>query len=61
LMAAFVGGGILGTVAFIRRRRRQLEVFSDAGGMLCLDIDRLCTGTARMELASGGATEGGVT
>jgi len=61
LMAAFVGGGILGTVAFIRRRRRQVEVFTDAGGMLCLDIDRLCTGTARMELASGGATEGGVT
>lgn len=58
LMAAFVSGAIVGTVAFIRRRRRQLEVFSDAGGMLCLDIDRLCTGTpARMELASGGVTD----
>jgi hypothetical protein len=61
LLAAFVGGAILGTTAFIRRRRRQIEVFSDAGGMLCLDIDRLCTGTpARMELASGGVTDSGV-
>jgi hypothetical protein len=61
LMAAFVGGAILGTTAFIRRRRRQLEVFSDAGGMLCLDIDRLCTGApTRMELASGGVTDSGV-
>jgi hypothetical protein len=59
LMAAFVGGGIFGTVAFIRRRRRALEMFSDAGGMLCLDIAQLRTGApARMELASGAVTDG---
>jgi hypothetical protein len=58
LMAAFVGGAIFGTVVFIRRRKRQLDVFSDAGGMLCLDIDRLCTGGPnRLELAG---TTGGM-
>jgi len=59
LMGAFVGGAVFGTVAFVRRRRRQVEVFSDAGGMLCLDIDRLCAGVpVRVELAAGGLVEG---
>jgi hypothetical protein len=62
LGGAFVGGAIFGTIVFFRRRRRQLQVFSDAGGMLCLDIDRLRSGgPSRLELAgtAGGLVEGG--
>jgi len=44
LAGALTGGGIVGTVIFLRRRRQQREVFSDAGGMLRLDIEELCTG-----------------
>ncbi len=59
VLGAFFGGALLGTVIFVRRRRRQLLVFSDAGGMLCLDIEGLCSGMpTRMELA-GGLIEGG--
>jgi hypothetical protein len=39
LLAVLIGGGAVGTVIFLKRRKRQLEVFSDAGGMLRLDLD----------------------
>jgi hypothetical protein len=29
----------VGTLIFLKRRKRQLEVFSDAGGMLRLELD----------------------
>ena len=61
LKGAFASGIIFGIVVFIRRRQRQGQVFSDAGGMLCLDIEGLCTGMpARMTLGpSGVLIEGG--
>jgi len=39
LGTVFVGGTIFGAVTFIKRRREQRQAFSDAGGMLRLDID----------------------
>jgi hypothetical protein len=39
LLVVFVGGSIFGTAVFLKRRRRQQEVFSDAGGMVRLDLD----------------------
>jgi hypothetical protein len=39
LLTVLVGGTIFGTSVFLRRRRQQREVFSDAGGMLRLDIE----------------------
>lgn len=36
-----VGGGSFGAFVFIKRRRRLREVFTDAGGMLHLDIEPL--------------------
>jgi hypothetical protein len=39
LLSVLIGGGAVGTVIFLKRRKRQLEVFSDAGGMLRLDLD----------------------
>lgn len=43
IVAAFVFGGIFGAVIFRRRRREQDEakIFSDAGGMLRLNLDGL--------------------
>lgn len=39
LGTVFVFGTAFGAVIFIRRRRQQRQAFSDAGGMLRLDID----------------------
>jgi hypothetical protein len=41
LLAALIGGSAFGAVVFIRRRKRLNSLFSDAGGMLRLDIDPL--------------------
>jgi hypothetical protein len=39
LLTVLVGGTIFGTSVFLKRRKEQREVFSDAGGMLRLDIE----------------------
>ena len=39
LMTVLLGGTVFGTTVFLKRRKRQREVFSDAGGMLRLDIE----------------------
>jgi len=39
LGTVLVGGLIFGTTIFVKRRKQQREMFSDAGGMLRLDID----------------------
>jgi len=39
LMTVLVVGSVFGTTIFLKRRKQQREVFSDAGGMLRLDID----------------------
>src|SRR5262249_39696855 len=36
---AIVCGSLFGTVLFLKRRKRQMQVFSDAGGMLRLQLD----------------------
>jgi hypothetical protein len=40
LMTVLVVGTVFGTTIFLKRRKRQQQVFSDAGGMLRLDIDQ---------------------
>jgi hypothetical protein len=39
LLSVLVGGSIFGTTIFLKRRRQQREIFSDAGGMLRLELD----------------------
>lgn len=41
LMTVLGVGTVFGTTIFLKRRKRQQEIFSDAGGMLRLDIDQL--------------------
>jgi hypothetical protein len=40
LVTVLAVGSIVGTTIFLKRRKQQREVFSDAGGMLRLDIDQ---------------------
>jgi len=39
LLTVLMGGTVFGTTIFLKRRKQQREVFSDAGGMLRLDIE----------------------
>ena len=39
LLSVTIGGSILGTSIFLKRRKQQQEIFSNAGGMLRLEID----------------------
>jgi hypothetical protein len=39
LLTVLVGGSILGASIFLKRRKQQQEIFSNAGGMLRLEID----------------------
>lgn len=39
LLIVLTGGTVFGTTVFLKRRKQQREVFSDAGGMLRLDIE----------------------
>jgi len=53
-LACFAVGGLLGALLFIRRRAQQrtVEAFSDAGGMLRLNIDELTPQTDPAKLLS---------
>ncbi|HVG19530.1 MAG TPA: DUF6599 family protein, partial [Blastocatellia bacterium] len=39
LFTVLLGGGAVGTAIFLKRRKQQQEIFSNAGGMLRLDLD----------------------
>jgi len=39
LMTVLIVGTVFGATVFLKRRKQQREVFSDAGGMLRLDIE----------------------
>lgn len=39
LLTVLAGGTVFGTTIFLKRRKQQREIFSDAGGMLRLDLD----------------------
>ena len=39
LLTVLMGGTVFGTTVFLKRRKQQREIFSDAGGMLRLDIE----------------------
>jgi hypothetical protein len=53
-LACFAVGGFLGALLFSRRRAQQrtVEAFSDAGGMLRLNIDELTPQTDASKLLS---------
>lgn len=44
LMTVLLMGTVFGTTIFLRRRKQQREIFSDAGGMLRLDIEPFVLG-----------------
>jgi hypothetical protein len=44
LMTVLLVGTVFGTTVFLRRRKQQREIFSDAGGMLRLDIEPFVLG-----------------
>jgi hypothetical protein len=39
LLTVLAGGAVFGTTIFLKRRKRQRGIFSDAGGMLRLELD----------------------
>jgi uncharacterized protein DUF6599 len=39
ILTVLAGGTVFGSMVFLKRRKLQREVFSDAGGMLRLDLD----------------------
>ena len=39
ILSVLVVGGAVGSLIFLKRRKRQMEIFSDAGGMLRLELD----------------------
>ncbi|MFP5262722.1 MAG: DUF6599 family protein [Blastocatellia bacterium] len=39
ILTVLVGGGAVGTAIFLKRRKQQQEIFSNAGGMLRLELD----------------------
>ena len=39
ILTVILGGSIFGASVFLKRRKQQREIFSDAGGMLRLDIE----------------------
>jgi Family of unknown function (DUF6599) len=39
ILTVILGGSIFGATVFLKRRKQQREIFSDAGGMLRLDIE----------------------
>ena len=41
ILTVILGGSIFGASVFLKRRKQQREIFSDAGGMLRLDIEPL--------------------
>jgi hypothetical protein len=53
LMSGLLGGIGFGAFVFIKRRKQQREVFSDAGGMLRLDIEPL-GGVSSLRISGGG-------
>jgi uncharacterized protein DUF6599 len=44
LLTVLLGGTIFGTSVFLKRRKQQQEIFSDAGGMLRLEIEPFVLG-----------------
>jgi hypothetical protein len=57
LTGGLLGGLAVGTAVFIKRRKQQREVFSDAGGMLRLDIEPLIGGAGPHRILSPGRDE----
>jgi hypothetical protein len=57
LSSALLGGLAFGTAVFIKRRKEQREVFSDAGGMLRLEIEPMLGGAGSHHVLSPGREE----